>query len=623
VTSSRLLIGLVFGLYGVISAAADAPHNLILFIPDGLRSEIVSEAHAPAMARLREEGVDFRNSHSMFPTFTTANASAFATGHALGDTGDFSNSIYSGFPVQAAGGSRAPFLEIEPALREVNVHFGGNYLDETSIVAAASQSMSTALVGKVGPVAIFDLAAMNPDASARTLVIDDATGSKDGVPLSQEWLDAIRQAGLKPEAPGRGDNGNPGTNKIRGTWIANLAQQQYFLEMTLKVILPRFKAAHRPFVLVYWSRDPDGSQHNQGDSPDSLMPGINGPTSLSAIRSADAALASIEQALDALGLTDTTNIVVAADHGFSTISKASRTSAAANSSFPYPDVNQRELPAGFLAIDMTIALGKLDSSLKLFDPDDGNKEITFSSGAHPKRGSGLIGTDPANAKIVVAANGGSDLIYIPEAVPKAEAKKLAARIVSTLLDEDYVSGLFVDAARFGELAGALSLQHIGLSGKAVTPRPAIVVNFASFTTGCVQPTLCTVEVADSPLQQGQGMHGSFSRADTWNFMAARGPDFRGHFVDDLPASNADIGMTLARLLQLSIEPRGSLQGRVLSEALTGDAFASASTGVSRAMLQSKPASSGLRTVLRIQTLGESTYFDAAGFPGRTVGLDSE
>src|SRR5690348_4156669 len=58
-------------------------HNLILFVPDGLRSQIVTDATAPAMAQLRSRGVDFHNSHSLFPTFTTANASAFATGHRL------------------------------------------------------------------------------------------------------------------------------------------------------------------------------------------------------------------------------------------------------------------------------------------------------------------------------------------------------------------------------------------------------------------------------------------------------------------------------------------------------------------------------------------------------------
>ena len=37
------------------------------------------------------EGVDFRNSHSLYPTVTTPNASAIATGHYIGDTGDFGN----------------------------------------------------------------------------------------------------------------------------------------------------------------------------------------------------------------------------------------------------------------------------------------------------------------------------------------------------------------------------------------------------------------------------------------------------------------------------------------------------------------------------------------------------
>jgi len=31
----------------------------------------------------------------------------------------------------------------------------------------------------------------------------------------------------------------------------------------------------------------------------------------------------------------------------------------------------------------------------------------------------------------------------------------------------------------------------------------------------------------------------------------------------------------------------------------------------------------LRTVLNFQRVGKQRYFDAAGFPGRTVGLDAE
>jgi predicted AlkP superfamily pyrophosphatase or phosphodiesterase len=89
-------------------AAATPPHNVILFVPDGLRAALVDAQTAPTMARLRDEGVNFSNSHSLFPTFTTANASAFATGHEIGDTGDFSNTIYTRV---AFGNTVTPFLK--------------------------------------------------------------------------------------------------------------------------------------------------------------------------------------------------------------------------------------------------------------------------------------------------------------------------------------------------------------------------------------------------------------------------------------------------------------------------------------------------------------------------------
>ena len=66
-----------------------------------------------------------------------------------------------------------------------------------------------------------------------------------------------------------------------------------------------FKARNKPFVLVFWSRDPDGSQHNTGDSLNAVTPGINGPTSLAGIRNADDNLAQLRKALDELGLAAT------------------------------------------------------------------------------------------------------------------------------------------------------------------------------------------------------------------------------------------------------------------------------------------------------------------------------
>ena len=130
--------------------------------------------------------------------------------------------------------------------------------------------------------------------------------------------------------------------------------------------------------------------------------------------------------------------------------------------------------------------------------------------------------------------------------------------------------------------------------------------------------MCGVTVADHTLQQGQGMHGSFSRADTNNFMAAIGPSFRSRFVNPAPASNADVGMTAAHILHLKLPKKGDLVGRILSETLKDSA--SDLPKMKHLTRISSPAANGLQTVLQLQIVGDNMYFAAAGFPGRTVGL---
>src|SRR2546423_13055528 len=108
----RAIVLLSASLITLTASAASAqnatPRNLILFIPDGLRGKIVTPQTAPALAALRDKGVNFKNSHSLFPTFTTANGSAMATGHYLGDTGDFSHTVCTAHPVAHANHTHTP-----------------------------------------------------------------------------------------------------------------------------------------------------------------------------------------------------------------------------------------------------------------------------------------------------------------------------------------------------------------------------------------------------------------------------------------------------------------------------------------------------------------------------------
>ena len=122
---------------------------------------------------------------------------------------------------------------------------------------------------------------------------------------------------------------------------------------------------------------------------------------------------------------------------------------------------------------------------------------------------------------------------------------------------------------------------------------------------------------DTPLATGQGSHGSFSRAETRNFMAAIGPDFKTGFADPAPVSNADIAPTMAHIVGLDLPAKGKLTGRVISEALAGGKPVTVDAATDR----SEPgAEAACAPSWMSQSVGDTRYFDAAGFAGRTVGL---
>ncbi|MGZ5925227.1 MAG: alkaline phosphatase family protein [Rhizomicrobium sp.] len=579
------------------TAQAPAPHNVIIFVADGLRYGSVEPGNMPHMARLKAEGVDFTNSHSLYPTVTTVNASAIATGHYIGDTGDFGNTLYVAQPMISLKGSTLGFLENDTVLDEMNQKFGGNYLNETTLIAAArAKGWQTAIVGKEGPARIQDSTAASD--GNETLILDDATGSEGGLGLPNWFSANMRQAFVGAAAPKSG--------------VPDIEQEVWLMKATDRIVLPHFQQTGKPFVLLFWSRDPDMSQHNTKDSVGEMVPGINGPSGLAGTRNADAMLGELLATLKATGLDKTTDVFITADHGFTTIAHASATSPSAHLDPSAPLV---DLQSGFLAMDLAATLG-----LPLRPPGDTGAPVDFSNGGKLPGGSGMLGSDPLHPDVIVAANGGSDLVYLPAMTAKdpAPAKELAGDIVKFLASQDYVSGIFVND-KLGKFPGALSMSDVGLIGSARTPQPALYVNFRSFSTGCENELQCTVAVMDTPLATGQGNHGSFSRAETRNFMAAIGPDFKAGYADPAPISNADIAPTLAHLMGLELPAKGALKGRVISEALAGGAEVTVKTQ----LIKSAPGPDGVQTILNLQTVGPARYFDAAGFAGKTVGLKTQ
>ena len=625
--------------------------NVLIFVADGLRHGSVNEQDTPALWRVRTQGVHFENSHAVFPTFTMANSSAIATGHGLGDTGNYSNTIWPGFVTFDTGnfnllpGTPVPFIEDDRAIADLDDHFNGNHLGaDTFLALARADGYRTAAIGKVGPTATQDAAALAPaaggfPAALPGLIVDDAMGSAAGPAWPPGLLRLLLTAGVPTAAPTRSNgygptspynNGYSGDQSTPGTLAANVVQQEWFNDVATRVVLPWLtRDPDVPFAMVFWTRDPDGTQHNQGDSLGSFFPGINGDTSRRAIQHADRALQRLLEWLDAHpAIGADTDVLVTSDHGFATVSRSeidavghlTTSESAAHDSIGAEgeiDSVRSTLPIGFLALDLAY-----DLELNLFDPDSrpagsrlyrrvrlGSRAVPVPVGTweHPLRGNALIGPDVrrpdgADARLIVAANGGSDLIYIPD-----RNVETLRQVVDRLLAYDYVGGLFVDDI-YGSVPGTLPLSAINLVGVSPLPRPAIVVAFKVFYLNPAD-LQTAIQVADSALQEGQGMHGGFGRDSTDNNMAAMGPDFKHQFTDPLPAGNGDLTPTLAHLLGFALPKGGSLVGRVLDEALVHGPAA----GPSRVQYVRSSTAHGKQTVLVFQEQAGVRYLDAGCF----------
>jgi hypothetical protein len=649
------------------------PHNVILFVADGLRHFAPDTPFMPTFAQLRSTGVNFTNSHSIFPTVTTANASVIATGHYLGDTGIFGNAIFLGLPVPDA----TPVWNVESdiTLPLINSLARGNILNEESLISTARKAgLRTAVLGKFGPALIQDITRNNsgitPD-NVQTIFVDDITGAKAStatqrasVPLPSDFSRRLandpyfkstyfdnKTPDGDPQTPSR-----PSSNKE-----ANVTQQRYLMDVLTRAILPSFTdrgnanrapAPLPPFVVVFWSRDPDSTQHVQTDGP-GLTPGINGPTTHLAFQNVDNNLKQLLNYLHATpdpnnpskNLADTTDVFVTSDHGFGTVSRGvidtngtrCHTFAAQQR---YDGVEPGDLPPGFLAIDLAH-----DLDLPLYSGDeatissDGKRaqytQLKLPAAAsetakYPASGAllGAPGTWENNAfhtsLIVIGGSLYTPLPSRPANNQPDPATPLIQKAVAALVTKPYVSGIFVDTDRFGPIPGALSLNDINLHGSALSPIPAVVVNFRTFATDPKNPNMTGVEIADTSYKQGQGMHGTLARHDTFNCMFAFGPDFKPNFSDPDPVSNADIAPTLAHILRLPLlqNAKGKLTGRVLSEAL---ANGPAPRGTKPLTKASAPAANGIATILNYQSYTDDAnrttlYFDAAGFPNATNGL---
>ena len=265
--------------------AGSAVLNLVLVL-DGLRPDAITPEETPNIWRLRQEGVNFINSHAVFPTVTRVNATAIATGAYPDRNGIFGNTIY---------------------VREVDQnHAFGNDDHRNLLRLDAATHGRMVLVESLADILAAHgrtLAVVSSGTTGSALLVDPRAPQSVGVLVNAWWEPGVRVAFPQavndailqrfPPAPPRGGAKDSYVEPV--SWTERVLRDYVLGDL-------------KPDVVVNWLTEPDHLQHALG---------VGSPAVRAAIRNDDREVGLLLDRLRELGLAERTNIIVVSDHGFS------------------------------------------------------------------------------------------------------------------------------------------------------------------------------------------------------------------------------------------------------------------------------------------------------------------
>ena len=279
-----LAIGLaIFSAHG--HAQGTALLNIV-FVLDGLRPDAINAADTPVLYKLRTEGVNFTNSHSVFPTVTRVNATSLGTGTYPARHGIMSNNIY----VPDVNATAAFSNDSMRNLLKMDEVTGGKTVMATTLsemLESAGRKMVVVSSGSSG--GAFLLAPKAPQGIG-VLIHAESTEQLPVAYPAAIAAEITRRFGAPPKKGGARDH--------------YTASVDWTMRVLGDYVLPELK----PQVIFAWLTEPDHTQHAFGS---------NAPETVATIRNDDRQLGVIFDRLQALDLRDKTNIMVVSDHGFS------------------------------------------------------------------------------------------------------------------------------------------------------------------------------------------------------------------------------------------------------------------------------------------------------------------
>jgi arylsulfatase A-like enzyme len=450
---------------------------VIVFVVDGLRPEAITAEDTPTLFRLRSEGVEFTDGHAVVPTVTRVNAATLATGAQPGTHGIVGNQLHA----PAVDPGRALDTGSFRHLQRLDAATGGRLLLVPTLAERLhEQGLGLAAVSSGSTGSAFLL---NPRAAAGVGVLVNGDFEPGATVAYPAAVNARILARLGPAPPKKGADRYDAVV----TWTQRALRE---------CVLPEI----RPAVVIDWLTEPDHSQHAAG---------VGSPAARQALGNDDREIALTLAALDDLGLTASTDVLVVSDHGFTTNTAG-------------VDVARELIEAGLKA-------------------------------------------GPDSPDVVLASSGQAVALHVAGRDP-ARIARLARFVQSRQW-----GGVVFAAGRApgdprGAVEGTLALELIQLA--SAERGPDLLVTFP-WTSG---PNAFGVAGTDLACVSGgatlyAGDHGSLSPWNVRSTLLAWGVDFRRGVAVRTPAGNADVAPTILALL--GIAGGAGCDGRVLAEALQG------------------------------------------------------
>ena len=281
--SMLVWIACVFCAQAAVAAETPKPErHVVVVVWDGMRPDFVSQENTPALWKLANEGVVFRNHHAVYPSATNVNGTAIATGVYPGHSGLIANHDYR----PEIDSRKSLDVEIPAVVEKGDELSGGKYISIPTIAEIVQRAGGRTAIATAKTVGLLLDRHVDPSHAKNSATVFA------GASLPRDALNPIVHA-LGPFPPfGQITEGDKWTMKA-------------FTDFLWKDGVPVFS--------LLWLGDPDLTQH--GSAPGARP-------ALAAIKSSDENLSAVLSALDRQGAREATDVFVVSDHGFSTIERS-------------------------------------------------------------------------------------------------------------------------------------------------------------------------------------------------------------------------------------------------------------------------------------------------------------